>query len=103
MILREIGSVGTVERIVSVPRRHAVAILLDHRDHATREIAERVGEIRVVPLLESSPREIAVTVEGGFAEQEIAQRVGAAEIHGLIELYPHTGRLAEPLTLEADE
>ena len=53
----------------------AAAVLVDHRQHALRQIAEIVGEVAVEPADHGAVREIAVVAERHLAQQEVAHRV----------------------------
>ena len=55
----------------------AAAVLMDHRQRAAGEVAQAVGEIGVVAPHQRVVAEAAVLAEDHFAQQEIAQRVGA--------------------------
>ena len=55
----------------------AAAVLVDHRQGAAGEVAQAVGEIGIVALDQGVVAEIAVLAEDHFAQQVIAQRVGA--------------------------
>ncbi len=57
----------------------------------------------VYTVVEALPGEIAVAVERNFAEQEIAERVGAESADRFVEVELHAGRLAEALAAERDE
>ena len=58
-------------------RNHAAAILIDHRQRAAGQVAEAVGEIGIVAADQRVVAEAAVLAEDHFAQQEVAQRVGA--------------------------
>ena len=55
-------------------------VACDHRESPAREVAEVIGQVRVVSLHQSIEREASVLPEDDFAQQEIAQRVGAEHL-----------------------
>ena len=58
--------------------------MCDHVDDAADEIAVAVGEVAVVALHQCVEGEAAVLAEGNFAQQEVAQGIGAEHlVHGL--------------------
>ena len=70
-------------------RHRRVAIAVDHRQDALRQIAVIIGEIAIEPADDRAVRKIAVAAERQFAQHEIAhgikpivldQRVGRDEI-----------------------
>ena len=92
VVVGEVGGVLLRRLGARAGGNDAAAVALDHRDHAAREIAPRVGEVGVVALLEPLPREAAVAVEGNLAQQEIAERVGAEAVDRFVEVEPHARR-----------
>ncbi len=58
----------------------SVAVAADHRGRATGEVAELVGELALVALLEGGAGDGAVLAEGHLAQDVEAQRVGAVAI-----------------------
>ena len=56
-------------------RQASLAIAVDHRQHALRQIAEIIGEIAVDAVDHGAVREIAVAAERQLAQHEIAQRI----------------------------
>jgi hypothetical protein len=83
VVLRVVVRVEEVDLVGRGGGDHAVAVLLDHRDGAAGEVAERVREVGVVALLEPLPAEVAVAVERHLAQQEVAERVDAEAVDGL--------------------
>ncbi len=70
---------------VSAPAsgRCAAEVFVDHVDDAADEVAVAVGEVAVVALDQCVEGEVAVLAEGNFAQQEIAQGIGAEDfVHG---------------------
>ncbi len=67
------GDVGIAGRF----RNDAAAVLMDHRQSAAGQVAEAVREIGVVAAHQGVVAEAAVLAEDYFAQQEIAQGVGA--------------------------
>ena len=59
------------------------------RQRAAGQIAEAIGQIRVVALDQRVVAEAAILPEGDFAQQEIAQRVGADHVHDRAPAAPH--------------
>ena len=56
---------------------------MHHVDDAADEVAVAVGEVAVVALDQCVEGEVAVLAEGNFAQQEIAQGIGAEDfVHG---------------------
>ena len=58
----------------------SVAVAADHRDGPAGEVAELVGELALVALLEGGAGDGAVLAEGHLAQDVEAQRVGAVAI-----------------------
>ena len=58
----------------------AVEILADHGQRAADEVAVAVGEVGVVAGDEGVEGEAAVLAEGDFAQQEVAEDVGAENV-----------------------
>ena len=55
----------------------AFEVFVHHVDDAADEVAVAIGEVAVIALEECVEGEIAVLAEGDFAEEEIAQSIGA--------------------------
>ena len=53
-----------------------VAILVDHRQRALRQIAQIVGKVGIDAVHQLVAAIVAILTEGDFAQQEITQRVG---------------------------
>ena len=87
-VVRDVSGVAVAAR----SRRHdVVAVLLDHRGRAAREIPEPVGELGGIDGLEALPRERSVAVERDVAQQIVAEGVGAEARDGVGELELHPG------------
>ena len=100
------GHVGVVVQLRVGARRgwhDAVEILLDHRDGAARQIAERVREITRVPLFETFPREVAVAIEGHFTQQDVAKRIGPVAVDRFAQVELHAGAFGEALAAKLHE
>src|ERR1035437_8346271 len=67
------GDVGVAGRF----RNDAAAILVDHRQRPAGEIAQAVGQVRVITAHERVITKTAVLAEDYLAQQEVAQGVGA--------------------------
>ena len=76
-------------------RDRAAAVLHDHRERARDQVAEPVGQIGGVALVEPLPGEVAVRLESHFAEQEVAEGVGAVAVDGRVEAHRATLRLGD--------
>src|SRR6266576_6661012 len=88
---------GLLERrgeAARVARHDALAVAMNHRERARHEVAERVGEVRGVARVEALPAEIAVALEPDFAQQEVAERVGAVPLDRPVEAHRCAGGLA---------
>jgi hypothetical protein len=70
VVVRDVAQVGGVDVAARRRRHDAPAVLLEHRDGAAGEVAERVREVGVVALLEPLPGEAAVAVERHLAQQK---------------------------------
>src|SRR5207244_4771565 len=99
----EVLCIRFVDLVTSPSRYYAIAVALYHRDRTTGEIAEGVGEIRVVALLESLPRKVAVAVERHFAHQEIAERIRAVATNRIPQIEIATSRFADTGTAHQNE
>ena len=58
---------------------HAPEVFVHHVDDAADQIAVAVGEVAVVALNQRVEGEIAVLAERNFAEEEVAERIGAED------------------------
>ena len=75
-------SASAIDRAASAPaarRRRDLAFEVSrrHREHAAGQIAEVVGQVRVVAIDHALLGEVAVEAVGEFAQDEEAQNVGA--------------------------
>ena len=78
----------------------ALAVLVDHGQRAAGEIAEAVGKIRIVAADQGVVAEAAVLAEDDFAQQEIAQGVGAHHLADGLGAHDVAARLAHLVVLE---
>ena len=88
------------QRAASRGADRAVLIPLGHRRHTVHQVAQVVGEVGVVLLLEPFPREVAVAAVRNFFRQVEPQRIGTKARRRIqrIDDVPH--RLAHALALE---
>ena len=70
-----------------------------HRHGPVHEVAEIVGEVRVVTAGEQVPRDVTVAVEAGFAERDVARAVAAERIHEVDRVEEVAAALAHPLAV----
>src|SRR5256885_11398830 len=75
VVALEVPGVCVIDLVSSPVRNDSITVPLDHRDRSAGQVAECVGEIGVVTLFESLPREIAVAVERNLGQQEVAERI----------------------------
>ncbi len=84
-------------------RRDAPAgVALGHAADPAHQVAEVVGQVGVVALLEALPREVAVAAVRHFLHQVQPQRIRAEPIGGLQRIDRRAERLAHLLALEVD-
>jgi hypothetical protein len=55
---------------------HAVPVFLDHGEAAAGQVAQVVGELGGVDVVEALPGEVAIAVPGHVPEQVVAEGVG---------------------------
>ena len=103
VIRRHVGIVVALHVRAHRGGHDAVEILLDHRDRAAGQIAERIRQVTGVPLFEALPREVAVAVERDFAQQYVAECIGAVAVDGFAEVELHAGALGKALTAQLYE
>ncbi len=80
-------------------RALAAEVAAGHRDRPVHEVAEVVGEVRVVAAQEAVPRDVRVAVEGDLAQGHVPGAVGPErgdEVQRVEEVAP---ALAHPLAL----
>ena len=91
------------ERGVDVDVGHdPVAVAADHRQRAAGEVAELVGELGLVALLEGRGGDRAVLAEGDVAQEVVAQGVGAEAIDDLEGVEHVAQRLAHLLAVHQE-
>jgi hypothetical protein len=78
----------------------ALPVLIDHGQRAAGEIAQAVGEIGIVAADERVVAEAAVLPEDHFAQQEVAQGVGAHHLLNRLGAHDVAARFAHLVVLE---
>src|SRR5476649_2177185 len=81
-------------------RDGAGAVLVDHGQGAAGQVAQAVGEVRIVTADQRVVAEASVLAEDDFAEQEVAQSVGAHDYADGFGPYDVAARLAHLVAFE---
>ena len=98
---------GSASRLLQGAERSSgddpIPVLLDHREYPACQVAEPVGQLRIVQLGEPLPGEVAVGLPGDLAHEVEAEGVGAEAIDRLAQFELDPGTLGEALPAEVDE
>src|SRR5207244_1789295 len=87
----------------------AGVVLADELHHAAVEVTEVVRQVRVVDISEALPAELAITGEWAFAQEVVAERLGAElgdDVHRLDDVAERLADLLDSsrsFILEVDE